>query len=79
MKIGVILLLIGILAAFFPYRRAEAYTKKQHRKEMGVYLLLSSAGLALGVMHQIGLFPTIAEWVDDMMEMVFQMAGGSPV
>lgn len=75
MKFVWILLLVGMLALFFPYE-PETDSPSEKRKERFVYMILSSLGLTLGVLHQLGMFPLFADWMDDVMDILFHSVGG---
>jgi hypothetical protein len=79
MNIIKILLLIGILALAYPRTRKDSGTEAPEKKEKGAFIALSVACVALGIMHQMDLFPAIADLMDDVMEVFFHFAGGKSV
>lgn len=76
MKIVIILLLIGLLAGFYPRSGKDSGTDAPGWRDKGAYLALSCVCMALGIMQQMKLFPVIADWMDDVMEVFFHIAGG---
>jgi hypothetical protein len=75
-------LLTGLLAAFFPYngtvsdKEQSKDARKDDRRVKVVYLILSTVGLFLGVLHQLEVYPVIAGWSDRAMDSIFHMLGG---
>lgn len=82
MMILKLLLVIGLLAAFFPYTGKsgeDSKAKGDSRKEKKAYLIMAGAGVGLSVLHQLGWYPEIAQWIDEGMEFLFRFAGSSQV
>lgn len=77
MKIMMILLLIGLLAGFYPRSGKEEGADAPGKREKWAYISMSFFCLVLGVLNYINFFPTIADWMDDVMEIFFRATGGS--
>ncbi|MDF2921972.1 MAG: hypothetical protein K0R57_886 [Paenibacillaceae bacterium] len=76
MKYLVVLLLITVLVFFYPRPQAADKADNPSRKEKGAYLALAAITLSLGIMNMLEIFPVLAGWMDDVMEVMFRMTGG---
>lgn len=81
MAVVKLLLLGGMFAVFYPYTGSgsRAESGGGSRREKSVYLVMAGVGLSLGGLYQFGMYPKIANWIDEVMDLVFRMMGGSPV
>lgn len=79
MKYFIIILLIGLIAAFYPRSGKDKDPQAPGRKEKMAYLILSAGGLTLGILQAAGMNSTLAGWLDDIMELFFKMVTWSSV